>query len=344
MTSTRVKSVGHLYSLANDYLRVELIDYGATVTSILAPDRDGVFGDVLLGCPTPLDYLNPHPHFNCLVGRFANRMTQARFRLNGEEYRLEPNIPPHHLHGGSQCFANRLWSSHPIEDGVSFSLTSEDGDAGYPGKLEVVAEYRLLESALDLRIHAETTRPTPVSLTAHHYFNLSGAVEPNAHEHILQLNADHYLPVSEDLTQIGQIEPVANSPFDLRKPTRLGEPLLSDHPQIQLAEGVDHSFVINGDGMRECAILTEPQSGRQLTVITDQPAVQLYTTNSLRSRGKQGVRYSPHDGICLETQQFPDAPNHENYPNAILNPGEIYEAHTRFEFGIGSTDKEAGSR
>ena len=334
MSAVSVKTIGNAYVLANDYLQVYLIDYGATVTHLWVPDRDGNSGDVLLGCPTVLDHLKPHPHFNCIVGRYSNRMTNARFSLGDKEYLLELNIPPHHLHGGSLGFANRIWASEPIDEGVRFSLNSPDGDAGYPGELRVTATYRLQESTLELSMSATTTKPTPVSLTAHHYFNLSAGSNLDVTNHLLQIDADHYLPVSEALTQLGKIESVSNSPFDFRQMRSIRKAMATPNPQIDLVDGFDHSFVINGTGLRDTATLVDPISGRQLKVRTDQPAVQLYTSNSLKARGKNGVRYPKYAGICLETQQFPDAPNHDAYPNAILHPSETWQATTQFNFGI----------
>ena len=329
-------TIGERYELidADSGVRVRLIDYGATVTNIWCPDRDGNLGDVLLGCPSPDDHVKPHPHFNCIVGRYANRITEAQFELDGVLYRLEANIPPHQLHGGSRGFANRLWKGTKEGNSVRFELDSEDGDAGFPGEFHVQAIYSLDGKTLRLELTASTSKATPVSLTAHHYFNLSSRQGSHVGSHAISINADHYLPVSDELTQLGQIAEVSNTPFDFRNRIGLHERLNERHPQIDLAGGFDHTFALNGTGLRNAACVYDPGSGRSCEVRTDQPGVQLYTCNTLDARGKDGVRYGKHEGLCLETQQFPDSPNHANYPNAILRPNEVWHAVTEYEFGV----------
>ncbi len=314
-------------------MEVELIDHGATVTRILTPDRHGYLADVLLGCPEPDDYLRPHPHFNCLVGRYANRISRARFRLDDVEYELDANVPPHHLHGGKHGFGLRTWSSELIDQGVRFKLISPDGEGGYPGELTVIAEYKLRGTTLSLRYSATTTRPTPVSLSSHHYYNLNGIQGSTINDHRVSINASAFLPVSAELTQLGRIDSVTGTPFDLQDHARIGDRLRSTHEQIQLIGGFDHTFVIAGRGLRQAAQVVDPRSGRSLTVRTDQPGLQLYTTNTLRARGKDGVAYQPHQGLCLETQQFPDAPNQASYPDPTVRPGETYTSTTEFIFG-----------
>ena len=326
--------IGNRYELQDSDVRVVLIDYGATVTNIWYPDRNGVSGDVLLGCPSPQDHAKPHPHFNCIVGRYSNRITNARFELDGVLYQLEANIPPHQLHGGNHGFANRLWTGTQDGNNVKFELTSADGDAGFPGQIDVTASYTLDGRVLRLELAARTTKPTPISLTAHHYFNLSAKHGTYVGDHEISINADHYLPVSDELTQLGRIDDVTNTPFDLRNGIPLKERLHQRHPQIQLADGFDHTFAINGTGLRDTANVYDPNSGRYCRVRTDQPGVQLYTCNTLSAQGKNGVRYDKHQGLCLETQQFPDAPNHANYPNAILLPTQTWSAVTEYEFGV----------
>ena len=316
-------------------LRAELIELGGTVTRIEVPDRDGTFADVLLGCPTIAGYLGPHPHFNCLVGRYANRMTNAEFTLDGVTHRLDPNIPPHHLHGGRDGFGLRQWQGEVDGDGIVFRLGSTSGDGGYPGTLAVEAEYRFADTCVALEITATTDAPTPVSLTSHHYYNLSGVQGSTVTDHDVSIHAAAYLPVGEDLTQLGIVRPVFGTPFDLRVPVPLGHAMAADDLQIQLAgNGFDHTFVLAGSGLRPVAQVRHAASGRTLTVATDQPGIQLYTGNTLSALGKHGRRYPVRGGLCLETQQFPDAPNHPNYPNAILRPGERFHARTEFEFSL----------
>ncbi|MCY4127769.1 MAG: galactose mutarotase [Gammaproteobacteria bacterium] len=315
-------------------IRVHLIEYGATVTNIWCADRTGNFGDVLLGCPTPEDHAKPHPHFNCIVGRYANRITNAQFELDDVLYRLDANIPPHQLHGGRRGFANRLWSGTQNGNSVQFELTSADGDSGFPGEVAVLAKYTLNDRVLRLDLTATTSKATPISLTAHHYFNLSNVHGTYVSDHEISINADHYLPVSDELTQLGLIADVTNTPFDLRSRNRLGKQLHKEHPQLELADGFDHTFVLNDSGFRDAAHIYDPDSGRYCKVRTDQPGIQFYTANTLDAPGKNGVHYRTHRALCLETQQFPDAPNHPNYPDAILRPGEIWTGVTEYEFGF----------
>ena len=313
-------------------LRAELIELGGIVARLEVPDRRGVFGNVLLGCPTPADYLADHPHFNCLVGRYANRMTNARFTLDGTTWRLDPNVPPHHLHGGRNGFSTRIWVGERDGDGVVFRLRSPAGEAGYPGALNVQARYGFQDAEVTLDIRAETDAPTPVSLTSHHYYNLSARRGGTVADHEITMDADAFLPVSEALTQLGERRDVAGTPFDLRQGARLGARLASADPQLRLAGGFDHTFVLREGSFRRAAVVRHPESGRVLAVATNQPGVQLYTGNSLHEARRWG--HPRHGALCLETQQFPDAPNHVGYPNAILRPGQVFHARTTFAFAV----------
>lgn len=317
-------------------LRAELIELGGIVTRLEVLDRAGAFGNVLLGCPTIADYLGFHPHFNCLVGRYANRMTNACFVLDGVLHRLDANLPPHHLHGGRNGFGMRIWSGAVDGDAVAFRLTSPDGDGGYPGNLDVEARYRFDGAGVTLDFVAATDAPTPVSLTSHHYYNLSANPGSTVEDHEISVNADAFLPVNEELAQRGEIRAVEGTPFDLRNPVRLGQAMAVDDPQLRLAgNGFDHTFVLaeaTGQGLRRAATVRHPASGRTLAVSTDQPGMQLYTSNTLHTASRHGARYPPHGALCLETQQFPDAPNHDSYPNAILRPGRRFRACTEFAF------------
>lgn len=319
-------------------LRAELIELGGIVARIETPDRQGRWANLLLGCPTVADYLGFHPHFNCLVGRYANRMTNARFVLDGRTYGLDANLPPHHLHGGTGGFGARRWEGAIDGDGVALRLHSPAGEAGYPGNLRVLARYGFAGSRIRLDFAATTDAPTPVSLTAHHYYNLSGAVGTVA-DHEIAVSADAFLPVSDDLTQLGEIRSVDGTPFDLRQPRRLAEAMAAPDEQMRLAGGgFDHTFVLRppaGAGLRKAAVVRHPASGRILEVATDQPGMQLYTGNTLHEAGRHGRRYPRYGGLCLETQQFPDAPNHPRYPSAILRPGETFHASTEFAFSVG---------
>lgn len=315
-------------------LIAEVIELGGIVTKIEVPDRRGDFANVLLGCPTIADYLEAHPHFNCLVGRYANRMTNARFELEGVAYQLDANLPPHHLHGGRAGFGLRRWTGTVLDDGVSLKLESPDGDAGYPGNLAVEARYRFTGSNIGLEFHAATDAPTPVSLSSHHYYNLSGVAGTTIDDHEVSIDADAFLPVSTDLTQLGEIRSVSGTPFDLRRRVVLRDALRAADAQMRLADGgFDHTFVLK-PGFHRAAAVRHRDSGRTLTVTTDQPGVQFYTANTLHTAGRHGRRYPQRGGFCLETQQFPDAPNHAGYPNAIVRPERPFTARTVFSFGV----------
>lgn len=344
MTATQIDSFDphpefRGFRLRTPELHVTIIEHGGTVTSVEAPDRDGTFANVLLGCPTLDGYLGRHPHFNCLVGRYANRIAGARFELDGEVHELDANIPPHQLHGGRRGFGVRHWQGSVEDRAVVLRLTSKADDGGYPGTLEVTARYSLAGNRLSLDFEATTDAPTPVSLTSHGYFNLSGTPGSTVEDHEVAIAASRYLPASEELLQLGELQPVNDTPFDLRQAVPLGERLFLRDPQLQRAGGFDHTFVIDGTGMREAAHVHHPASGRSLTVHTDQPGVQLYTGNTLDEFSAGGVPYTRHGALCLETQQFPDAPNHAAYlrhcPHAILRPGDAWRASTTFTFGTG---------
>ena len=315
-------------------LRAEVIELGGIVTRIEVPDRAGAFANVLVGCPRIADYLGPHPHFNCLVGRYANRMTNARFSLDGVLRELDANVPPHHLHGGRNGFGGRVWAGEVEGDEVVLRLVSPDGDAGYPGRLMVEGRYRFRDNEVALELRAETDAPTPVSLTSHHYYNLSAAPGATVADHEITIAADHFLPVSEQLTQRGERRPVRGTPFDLRRGARLGELLAAPDAQMRLAGGFDHTFALGpATAVRRVAALRHPASGRCLEVSTNQPGMQLYTGNTLHEASRWG--HPRHGALCLETQQFPDAPNQPSYPSAILRPGRIFRACTAFVFSVG---------
>ena len=329
-------NVGKIYELRDpdSQIEVRLIEYGATVTHLLVPDRDGSLRDVLLGCPSTEGFADPHPCFNCVVGRYANRIKDARFEVDGVAYPLQANLGSHQIHGGRQGFANRRWESKEVPSGVEFALFSPDGEEGFPGALSVQATYTLTGNTLRLEINASTTRATPISMTAHHYFNLSGEQGSSIRNHVLQIDADSFCPAAPDLTQLGRIEKVEGTPFDFRKAKPLDgtNSLDSNHPQIQLADGFDHNFVLNQNANRIAATVSDADTGRRLEVRTNQPCMQLYTSNTLAAAGKDQVHYSKHQGICLETQQFPDSLNCANYPDSVLRPNEQFHAVTEYQF------------
>ncbi len=327
--------------LRSDALEVAVLTHGATVQSVLVPDRDGRVNDVVLGFDDLSGYLAPHPYFGATIGRFANRIARARFTLDGVQHRLPANNGPSCLHGGTVGFDRHLWSMHepggqPGSDSVALSHVSPDGDMGFPGALTATVTFTV--SGPDLRIdyQATTDRPTVVNLTNHSYFNLAGAGSATDHE--VHLLASRFTPVDDTVVPTGEITDVAGTPLDFTSFRTIGSALRQPHEQLRRAHGLDHNWVIDGAGdgaMRLAAAVREPSSGRVMEVWTDQPGVQFYTGNLLDGTvvGKGGQVYRKGDAFCLETQHFPDSPNQPAFPSTVLRPGETYRTSTVFRFG-----------
>jgi aldose 1-epimerase len=318
---------------------VRVAAYGATVLSIRVPDRNGALGDVVLGYDTLDDYLHDRCFMGGVVGRYANRIRGGRFPLDGREVVLETNDGTNHLHGGHDGFHRRLWTAEPVaDDAVRLALVSADGDGGYPGRLEVSVTYTLSpRNELSVDYEATTDRATPVNLTQHSYFNLAGA--GTVLDHLLAIDADAYTPVDETLIPTGAHAPVEGTAFDFRRPTAIGARLGDAHPQLRHGHGYDHNFVLRGgDGLAQAARLADPRSGRVLDVRTTEPGLHFYSGNFLAGgpRGRGGRAYAPHDGLCLETQHFPDSPNRPAFPSTIVRPGAPLRSRTVLAF---STDR-----
>ena len=318
----------YLYTLANDLgYEVSIINYGGAIAALKTPDREGVFGDIVLGFETLDEYVNNPRYFGALIGRHGNRIAQGRFTLNGVEYQLPQNNGANHLHGGFKGFDKRVWNATEGDDVLHLSYFSKDGEEGYPGNVEALVDYRLGGNELSIEYRASTDRDTIVNLTNHSYFNLKG--EGTILNHELTMNADSFTPVSEDLIPTGEIAAVAGTPMDFRGGRAIGS-------EISLIGGYDHNFVLNDwDGsLRSAVKLYEPVTGRVLEVLTTQPGMQFYSGNFLNGSfiGKRGVVYVKYAGLCLEPQHFPDAPNHSNFPSTILRPGEEYRQSTVLRF------------
>jgi aldose 1-epimerase len=320
---------------------VTVISYGATITSIRVPDRTGRRADVVHGFDTIDGYLGSEPYFGAIVGRYANRIAKGRFTLDGAEYRLATNNGANHLHGGIKGFDKVLWSGESFERGdavgVTFSYTSADGEEGYPGAVTVRVTYTFgpaNELAVDYT--ATTDKATPINLTQHTYFNLAG--DGDILGHVLSIDADRFTPVDEGLIPTGELAPVANTPFDFRTPTPIGARIEDGHQQIQYGKGYDHNWVLADQpgSLRHAARLVDPSSGRTLDVATTEPGIQFYSGNFLDGtiKGKGGRVYQRRSGLCLETQHFPDSPNHANFPSTILRPGQTFQSKTTFTFGV----------
>lgn len=311
-----------------------LSDYGATITSIVVSGREMVLGfDALAG------YCGDQPYYGATIGRYGNRIANGRFQLDGETYELPVNNGPNCLHGGIDTFDKKLWENRTTETdtsvGIVFTLVSEDGDQGFPGQLKVEVTFTWTDdNELKIDYRATTTKPTVVNLTNHAYFNIGDA--PTVEALVLELKASQYVPVDKTSIPLGHLAPVAGTPFDFRKPRLIGHDIQEAHPQISIANGYDHTWVIDGNAgeLREFALLTDPESGRQLRAFTTEPGVQVFTANFAEGQFEErsGKPLPTYGAICLETQHFPDSPNQPNFPSTELRPGEEYKSTTVYRF------------
>jgi aldose 1-epimerase len=321
-----------------------ILDYGAVLQALNLPDRAGQLANVVLGFDNLPDYLERSPYFGCVVGRFANRIAGGRFELDGTAYQLQINDGPrpHALHGGSPGFGARMWEgrAEDVEGGAALTLSrvSPDGEEGYPGTVRVSVRYTLAQGRLTLAYRAETTAPTVVNLTNHAHFNLAGEGSGSVLDQELSIDADAYIPVDDTLIPLDGATSVAGTPFDFRVPAKIGARLDDPHPQLRLADGYDHCYVLRGGRTsqpRPCASLRDPASGRVLRLATTEPGVQVYSASDFDGSltGTSGRPYGPYAGVALETQHFPDAPNRPTYPSTVLRPGQVFSSTTVLEFG-----------
>jgi aldose 1-epimerase len=326
------------YTLRNSQgLTVRIITYGAMLTSVEAPDRDGKTANVTLNCPTLEDYLAGHPCFGCVVGRYANRIGGAKFTIDGVECRLAANNGRNHIHGGKKGFDKYVWKAATVQSegvaGVRMTHVSADGDEGYPGQLTATVTYTLSDKdSLQMEYEATTTKTTHVNLTNHAYWNLAGAGPGDVLGHELTLHADRCLPVDDGLIPTGPPEPVRGTALDFTRPKTIGRDI------GQTKRGYDHCYAINrrpGERLVLAARVAEPRSGRVMEVYTTQPGVQLYSANGMNWKDRSGtVRYGNHGGFCLETQHYPDSPNRPDFPSTLLRPGQTYREVTIHRFSV----------
>lgn len=324
-----------IFTLTNAHgLRARVTEYGAILVSMEIPDKEGKLADVTLGYDTLEGWLTNTSYFGSTVGRFGNRIAHGRFTLDDKEYQLatnnNPGNIPCHLHGGKQGFDKVLWRGEVDEknNAVTFTYVSKDGEEGYPGTLSVKVTYSLTDdNELKWEAEATTEAPTVVNLVHHSYWNLTGDPRQSINSHELVLHADEYLPTNAGLIPLGSKAPVAGTPMDFRKPTAIGARVGDDFEALKLGGGYDHAWVLqSGEGARPAARLRDPVSGRAMEILTDQPGIQFYGGNFLDGTvtGKGGVVYPHRSGLCLETENFPDAPNQPTFPSAVLRPGETY--------------------
>jgi aldose 1-epimerase len=328
-----------LYILTNQHgMEAAITNYGGTVVTLKVPDRNGKVDDVVLGYDKLEDYAAGKAYFSAIIGRYANRIAHAQFTLNGTTYTLAKNDGDNHLHGG---FNKRVWTAKDVSSsaGQALELTylSKDGEEGFPGNLSVKVVYTLTDqNELKMDYNATTDKDTVLNLTNHCYFNLAGQGNGDILQHQLTIRADRFTPVDANLIPTGELRSVKGTPFDFTTATVIGARIDQDDQQLKLGKGYDHDWVLNGDASGSLTLAAqayEPRSGRLLEVSTTEPGLQFYTGNFLDGiRGKQGKVYNRRYAFCLETQHFPDSPNHPNFPSTVLKPGQHYQTTTVYKF------------
>lgn len=344
----------HRFVLSNaSGMSVALLTYGAIIQELHVPDASGTTANVVLGFTNLTQYFSKHPHFGSVVGRYANRIGGSKFVLDGTEFHLTPNKGTFTAHGGNRPFDRYVWDAEAVETddgpGVKMTHVSPDGDEGFPGEFTATVTYSLTDdNGLRLDYTATTTRPTVHNLTNHAYFNLQGETTGDVEHHILTLHAKEYTPTGIDQIPTGEVAKVRGTALDFTSPRPLADAIRNGRdPQIRIARGLDHNFVVprkkGTNDLVEAAVLEDPASGRVMTVLTTMPGLQVYTSNSLDGSiaGYSGRLYRQTDAICFETQNFPDAPNHREFPSAVLRPDEEFTSTTIYRFSNASTDGDA---
>jgi len=330
-----------LYTLTNaNGMEVCITNFGGRIVSVMVPDRDGVMRDVVLGFDSIADYVKYPSDFGATIGRYANRIGQGKFSLDGTDYQLPTNNYGHCLHGGPKGFQYRVFDAvQPDQHTLKLSYLSKDGEEGFPGNLNCTVTFTLTDdNAIDIQYGAETDKPTIVNMTNHSYFNLDGDPSRDNSEYLLTIDADNYTPVDSTFMTTGEIVTVEGTPMDFRQPTAVGARIDDDFQQLKNGLGYDHNWVLNtkGDDSRACATLVSPKTGIKLEVFTNEPGIQVYAGNFLDGtlRGKKGITYGRRASVCLETQKYPDTPNKPEWPTAVLRPGEKYDSHCIFRFSV----------
>ena len=329
-----------LFTLINDSgAEVGIIEYGGIVVSLKVPDRDGTFGDVVLGYDNLDAYIADTPYFGAITGRYANRIAEGRFEIDGSAYELPVNNGPNSLHGGIKGFDKVVWKGTPTEsgDGVAFTYVSADGEEGYPGQLDSKVTYTWTDdNELKIDYEAVTDKPTVVNLTNHSYFNLKDGGASTILDHVMMINADRYTPVDATSIPTGEIAALEGTPLDFRQGTPIGDRIGEENEQLGFGAGYDHNYVVNrdGPGLVLAATAHDPATGRTMDVLTEEPGIQFYSGNFLDGHhvGKDGVAYAHRNGFCLETQHYPDSPNQPDFPSTVLRPGETYSTTTVYKF------------
>lgn len=330
-----------LYKIGNDKIQVSLTNYGARLVTLEVPDREASMVDVILGYDTAEEFKENAPNFyGAIVGRYGNRIGNAQFTLNGEMYHLEKNNGENSLHGGKNGVFDKVWQvTDTSPTSITFAYTSPDGEAGYPGAVDIQVTYSVNEAGgLLIDYHAETDKETVLNLTSHGYFNLNGAGNPTILDHELWIDADTITEVNQDLIPTGKGLAVKGTPFDFTTPKLIGEHINGDHHQLQVGKGYDHNFqLIKRGDFTEVAKVYASKTGIEMRVLTTEPGIQFYSGNFMTdgdANGKDGKVYPYRSAFCLETQHYPDAPNQPSFPSTVLNPGETYSTKTEYRFSV----------
>jgi len=332
-----------LYTLRNDNgIEVAITNYGGRIVGILAPDKNGHFSDIVLGHDSLGGYLSgTNNYFGALIGRYANRIAKGRFTLNGKQYSLPVNNGVNSLHGGTKGFDSRVWDAKQLDDqNLLLTYDSKDGEDGYPGNLEIQVLYTLTpDNSLHIDYTAVTDKETVINFTNHSYFNLDGAGAGKINNQVLMINANHYTPIDSTMIPTGEVAPVKGTPFDFTRPTPIGKRINEDNQQLKYAHGYDDNWVLNKPEpykLTFAAQVYDPGNGREIKVYTTEPGIQFYTGNFLDGStiGKGGKPYTYRSAFTLETQHYPDSPNHPNFPSTVLKPGKIFHSITIFQFGV----------
>ncbi len=322
-----------LYTLSNDYISVEIITYGGTIRSIVVPDKNGNKVDVALGYDTVEEYAKNGGYIGALIGRVGNRIGKGEFTLNGVKYKVGLNDNGNSLHGGINGFDKKVWEDKVNDESLILTTTAEDGEEGFPGKMQVRVVYSLTEKGLKIEYTATTDKDTIINLTNHAYFNLSGQGTGDILDTVMQINSNYITPVDEGLITDGTLMEVKNTPFDFNEPKVVGKDIESEHIQMQYCGGYDINYALKGKGYRKVCACKSEKTGIEMSVYTDQPGVQFYSGNFLDGvNGKNGAVYNKRNGFCLETQNYPNAINCEKYPSSVLKEGEVYYTVTEYIF------------
>jgi len=329
-----------LYTLADDKVEVRITNYGGIIVSLRAPDRKGKLDDIVLGYDSLDHYIAKTAYFGAIIGRYANRIAHGSFQLDGKTYSIPKNDGDNTLHGGIIGFDKVVWKAHEIKNGIDLTYVSKDGDQGFPGTLTTTVRYTLDGNDLRIEYSATTDKDTVLNLTNHSYFNLAGQAKGDVLGHVVKINASKITPVDASLIPTGELKSVEGTPFDFRTPHAIGERIDATDEQLRFGVGYDENFVLDHpeDQLFEAAEVYEPTTGRILKVLTTQLAVQFYSGNHLDGSitGKEGRVYKPRFAFCLETEHYPDSPNHANFPSTELRPGQKFHSVTVYQFSAGS--------